>query len=176
MTTKYLRIYLNDHRAGALAGLELVKRARSSNQGTELGEYLLSFEAEVREDLRALEEAMRSLGVPLNQIKAGAAWLAEKLGRAKLNGQVRGYSPLSRLIELEGLGLAVEGKRRLWTTLERLAERDARESGPEIVRVGEAHALDPSTHAPLGAGGSAAERAAEGRERVGAGAPMDENP
>ena len=132
MTTKYLRIYLNDHRAGALAGLELVKRARSSNQGTELGEYLLSFEAEVREDLRALEEAMRSLGVPLNQIKAGAAWLAEKLGRAKLHGQVRGHSPLSRLIELEGLGLAVEGKRRLWTTLERLAERDARVDGERM--------------------------------------------
>ena len=126
MTAKLLRIYLNDHRAGAVAGLELAKRALSSNQGTELGEYLTSLEAEIREDLGALEDTMRALGIPLNQVKAGAAWLAEKLGRAKLNGQVRGYSPLSRLIELEGLALGVEGKRRLWTSLERLGERDAR--------------------------------------------------
>jgi hypothetical protein len=36
----------------------------------------------------------------------------------KLNGQLRGYSPLSRLAELELLQIGVVGKRRLWWALE----------------------------------------------------------
>jgi hypothetical protein len=41
-------------------------------------------------------------------VKIGAGWLAEKLGRLKLNGRLLEYSPLSHLIEradeqLEGL-------------------------------------------------------------------------
>jgi hypothetical protein len=36
----------------------------------------------------------------------------------KLNGQLRGYSPLSRLDELELLQIGVAGKRRLWRALE----------------------------------------------------------
>ena len=38
------------------------------------------------------------------------AWSAEKFGRLKLNGQLSGYSPLSRLEELEILALVAEGK------------------------------------------------------------------
>jgi len=39
-----------------------------------------------------------------------------------LNGRVAGYSPLSRVLELEVLALGVEGKRALW----RIAAGDAR--------------------------------------------------
>ena len=35
-----------------------------------------------------------------------------------MSGQLRGYSPLSRLDELELLKLGVAGKRRLWRALE----------------------------------------------------------
>ena len=38
------------------------------------------------------------------------AWTAEELERLKLNGQLAGYSPLSRLVELEGLAVGIEGK------------------------------------------------------------------
>jgi hypothetical protein len=41
----------------------------------------------------------------------------EKIGRLKPNDQLLGYSPLSRLIELEGLVIGVTGKRALWTAL-----------------------------------------------------------
>ena len=40
-----------------------------------------------------------------------------RAGHLKLNGQLRGYSPLSRVVELEGLLLGVTGKRGLWVTL-----------------------------------------------------------
>jgi hypothetical protein len=43
-----------------------------------------------------------------------------KLGRLKLNGQLRGYSPLSRLLELEGLGMGITGKLGLWKSLAEL--------------------------------------------------------
>jgi NADH dehydrogenase/NADH:ubiquinone oxidoreductase subunit G len=46
--------------------------------------------------------------------------VAEKLGRLKLNGRLRGYSPLSRLLELEGLLIGITGKIALWKTLEAL--------------------------------------------------------
>ncbi len=39
-------------------------------------------------------------------------------GRLKPNGRLRGYSPLSRLDELELLQIGVVGKRRLWRALE----------------------------------------------------------
>ena len=52
-------------------------------------------------------------------LKPALAWAGEKLGRLKLNGQLTGYSPLSRLVELEGLGLGIVGKEKLWRGLER---------------------------------------------------------
>jgi hypothetical protein len=40
----------------------------------------------------------------------------------KLNGQLTGYSPLSRLVELEGLTLGCTGKLALWRSLQHLGE------------------------------------------------------
>lgn len=51
----------------------------------------------------------------------GRCPVAEKLGRLKPNGQLHGYSPLSRVIELEGLYLGISGK------LPRLAARAERQ-------------------------------------------------
>jgi len=53
-----------------------------------------------------------------SKLKPLGALLAERLGRLKLNGRLWGYSPLSRLDELEALQLGVTGKRRLWRALE----------------------------------------------------------
>ena len=52
--------------------------------------------------------------------------MAEKLGRLKPNGQILGYSPLSRLVELETLALGITGKRSLWEALLGVADEDAR--------------------------------------------------
>jgi hypothetical protein len=53
------------------------------------------------------------------------AWSAEKVGRLKLNGQLTGYSPLSRLEELEILSLGVEGKLAMWRALDRAGVPEA---------------------------------------------------
>ena len=122
---RFLGIYLNDHLAGAIAGLELAKRATKSNEGTPLGAFLDRLTTEIDEDRRALETLMSSLGVRRDLVKDAAAWMAEKVGRLKLNGRLVGYSDLSRLVELEGLSLGVEGTLAMWRNLSRVRQRHA---------------------------------------------------
>ncbi len=119
---KYLSIYLNDHLAGAIGGSELAKRAAQNNSETDFGPPLEGLAAGIDEDRQTLELLMERLGVRKDLLKDAAAWMAEKVGRLKLNGQLTGYSDLSRLIELEGLSLGVEGKLSLWRNLREVAE------------------------------------------------------
>jgi hypothetical protein len=120
---RFLGIYLNDHLAGAIAGLELAKRATRNNEGTPLGAFLDRLTTDIDEDRRALETLMSDLGVRRDVVKDAAAWMAEKVGRLKLNGRLVGYSDLSRLVELEGLSLGVEGKLAMWRNLSRVRQK-----------------------------------------------------
>lgn len=123
-----LRIYLGDHYAGSVAAVQLARRAAQSNQGTRYGEVLARLAAEIEEDREALRLIMERLGIRPDPAKAAVAWSAEKLGRLKLNGQLTGYSPLSRLEELEILSLGVEGKLGMWRALERGLEHGVPEA------------------------------------------------
>jgi hypothetical protein len=126
MPPRYLAIYLNDHLGGATLGVELVRRAQRENAGTPLGDFLAELGREIVEDRRTLLDLMDRLGVERATTKVLGAWLAEKIGRLKLNGQLTGYSPLSRFVELEGLSTGIEGKRLLWVALGAVAEVDER--------------------------------------------------
>ena len=159
VTGDKLSIYLNDHLAGSTTGVELVKRSRASNQGTPLGDFLERLTREIDEDRETRKSLMEELGVRPDPLKAYGAWAMEKVGRLKLNGQLTGYSPLSRLVELEGLELGITGKRAMWVALEdvmgtdvpgfdfgelrRRAERQAAEVGEHRLEAAKA-ALEPS--------------------------------
>ena len=132
----FLEIYLQDHHAGATAGLELARRAERANRGDTYGPELQAIVSEIAEDVASLEAIMDALDVRRDRRKDAAGWLGEKLGRLKRNGTWLAYSPLSRLVEIEGLVLGVSGKQALWEALtespaassradelERLAER-----------------------------------------------------
>ncbi len=123
---KLLRIYLNDHRAVSTGAVELAKRCLSSNQGTSLAPFLQDLLREIESDRSTLEAVMTALAMPKDRFKGAAAWMAEKAGRLKSNGRIRGYSDLSRVLELETLYLMVEGKVLLWRNLRSIAEADAR--------------------------------------------------
>jgi hypothetical protein len=118
----YLAIYLNDHLAGATVGRELSKRAAGSNEGTELGAFLERLHLEIVEDRDVLEQVMEAVGAGKDHLKTAGAMAGERVGRLKPNGQLRGYSPLSRVIELEGLALGVTGKLGLWRALGAIAD------------------------------------------------------
>ncbi|MEA2221746.1 MAG: hypothetical protein QOH83_122, partial [Solirubrobacteraceae bacterium] len=56
----------------------------------------------------------------------------EKLARLKPNEQLTGYSPLSRVLELEGLRSGVGGKLALWDSLSQIAPHDDRLDEDEV--------------------------------------------
>ena len=126
-----LGIYLNDQLALGVAGRELARRAASENRGTDLGRFLERLASEVTEDVNTLEAVMQRLEIPLSRMKRPLALVAERIGRLKPNGQLRGYSPLSRFVELESLALGLDGKRLLWANL-----RDFAQVGDRLVDVG----------------------------------------
>jgi hypothetical protein len=123
----YLPIYLQDHWAGSTAGLELAKRTAKSNQGhAEFGGPLQRVAAEIDEDREALRRIMTRLQVEPDRIKTTLFWAGEKAGRLKPNGQLRGYSPLSRVVEIEGLISGVGAKLSLWRVLLDIQSGDPR--------------------------------------------------
>jgi hypothetical protein len=115
-----LEIYLNDHLAAATAWRDLARRAAASNRDSEYGSFLQRLAGEIAEDRESLISIMRARNVKVDPIKVLVAWGAEKVGRLKLNGRLLGYSPLSRLVELEALSLGVHGKLALWRSLQQL--------------------------------------------------------
>ena len=132
MNEKLLSIYLNDHLMGATGGLELAKRAAGSNRDNEFGPFLAGLAEEIAEDREALIEVMDRLGVGRDRVKVVAGWATEKAGRLKLNGSLLSYSPLSRVVELEGLSLGVEGKQAMWRVVKDTAAGDGGLAGIDL--------------------------------------------
>ena len=122
LSNDLLTIYLNDHLAGATAGSDLATRAASENEGNEFGDALAPLAEEIAQDREELVAIMSALGRQIDHVKLAVGWTAEKLARIKPNGRVFGYSPLSRLLELEGLQGGVRAKRALWAALEEVAD------------------------------------------------------
>jgi hypothetical protein len=126
--SKLLHIYLADHLAAAIGMQSLAKRSLSSNTNTALGRYLEEeLIAELEEDRGALENVMDALGASKAVYKQVAARFAVQAGRLKLNGRTTGYSPLSRLEEIEGMCLGMEAKLLLWRSLAALPPSSARQ-------------------------------------------------
>jgi hypothetical protein len=120
--SKYLATYLNDHLMGATLGVELARRAAGENQGSELGDFLSGLAPEIEDDRDTLLALMSELGVKPDRLKVAAGWTSEKVGRLKPNAQLRGYSPLSPLVELEGLLIGIQGKLAMWIVLGEVAQ------------------------------------------------------
>jgi hypothetical protein len=114
---RYLGIYVRDHHAAATANIALARRFAAANRGTAFGDAVASVTAHFEADRQALEQVAHALGVRLSATKDLAARAGELLGRLKLNGRLRGYSPLSRLLELEVLIASIDAKRNLWRSL-----------------------------------------------------------
>jgi hypothetical protein len=127
-----LGIYLNDHLAGATAGCELFGRSARALRGSPEGAELARLADEVAQDREALRQIMLALDKPVREYKMAAAWTAEKFGRLKPNGRLLERSPLSALVELEGLRLGVEGKAALWKSLLQVADHYPQLSRAEL--------------------------------------------
>lgn len=132
LSSDLLTLYLNDHLAGSAFGSQLARRALAGNRGTEFETFLAELTSEIDADRRELEGIIDRLGVPIDRTKVSAGWVIEKIGRLKLNGQLIGYSPLSRMLDLEGLSGGVHAKLSLWRALRAIAPRDERFDGDRL--------------------------------------------
>lgn len=130
-----LAVYCNDHLAAAAGGIELVRRMLKEHRTTDYEGPLTQLLGELREEKASLEGFLRALGFPIRAYKQAAAWVAEKLSRAKLNGRLTSRSPLSDLVEFEFLASAVRGKRSGFETLREVAEIDSRLDRVELDRL-----------------------------------------
>ncbi len=130
--TDYLETYLQDHRAGAEAGSDLAQRLLEENRGTQYEDFLENVADQIAEDLVVLEQIMDRFEVDRSLLKNAAAKAGEKLGRLKPNDRLTGYSPLSRVLEFEGLRAGVQGKLSMWDALLELEPFDDRLDADEL--------------------------------------------
>ena len=114
MTSRLLRIYLQDHHAASAGGLALARRALGRRH---------PLAKQIARDRDTLERVMQRLAVTPSALKVGIVRVAELVGRLKLNGRIFARSPLSSVVELETLVVGVRGKEALWTALQRAGIR-----------------------------------------------------
>ena len=116
-----LSVYLNDHLAGATAGVDLAHRA----VGGEIA-------AEIEEDRGALIEVMDHLRVRQDPAKVALGWAAMQAARLRFAAELLGHAPVSRLEQIEALALGVEGKLALWQALRHTHGSDPRLEGVDL--------------------------------------------
>jgi hypothetical protein len=133
--TDHIETYLRDHRAGAEAGNDLARRLYEENKGTQYEAFLADLAEQIEEDLMILEQIMDRFDVERPALKAAVAKIGERFGRLKPNDQLTGYSPLSRVLEFEGLRAGVQGKLSMWDALMEVTSFDARLDPEELGRL-----------------------------------------
>jgi hypothetical protein len=111
-----LTTYLNDHLAGSVAALELLDHLIDSHEEPDRA-VLRELRNEISQDRQVLQRLLGDLGGKESLARKTAAWLTEKLGRAKLQVDDPGTGELRRLEALEALALGIQGKLSLWRAL-----------------------------------------------------------
>jgi hypothetical protein len=114
---KELDSYLNDHLAGSVSALELIGHWAHVHEGKPLGAFFADLEAEIKADQNKLCDVMRSLDVEESKMRQAGAWVAEKIGRARLKIAGDGPNSLGLVLTLEGLIMGIVGKKHLWCGL-----------------------------------------------------------
>jgi hypothetical protein len=137
-----LTTYLQDHLAGSMHAIELLKMMRDHDAGKPLGQFAAGLLIEIEADRNVLAELIQRMGTTPGGVKEWGAWLAEKVSRLKLkHGSDAG---LGAFEALEFLVLGIHGKWALWRALAVVAPFDTRlqstDFGQLIARAESQHA------------------------------------
>ena len=119
--TENLGTYLNDHVAGSVLALELLDHLIDLPEAPDR-RLLTQLRNEIQEDQDVLQQLLQSVGAKESTVRKAAAWLTEKLGRAKLRMDESGSGELRVLEGLETLALGIQGKQALWRSLATLGD------------------------------------------------------
>jgi hypothetical protein len=137
-----LTTYLQDHLAGAMHAIELLRAMRHHYKGKPLGQFAEELLIEIEADREVLGGLTENIGGTSGGPKEWAAWLTEKVSRLKLkHGSGEG---LGTFEALEFLVLGIHGKWALWRALSVVAGSDNRlariDFGTLIARAENQHA------------------------------------
>lgn len=116
---RLLGIYLDDHLAILAGGEGLATRALGASRDERVQTFLRELAPDLRDDRAAAARLIAGLGRRPSALKQRLATLGQRAGVLKLNGALVGYTPLSRLVELEGIAAVVLATLGLWRAIER---------------------------------------------------------
>lgn len=126
MNDEVLKAYLQHHWVGSTAGVHAFRRVGRNHGDPDAAAEIRDLAGEVAADRESLREIMRSVGVHPSVVGTTTARAGELLGRLKPNGHLFTRAPLTDVIELETLRLAVSGKLAGFEVLRAAADDDPR--------------------------------------------------
>lgn len=115
-----LKVYLNDHLAASVAGIQMAKHCLKNSQDPDVSKFLSAFLTQVTEEQNLLKKIIIYLKDTQTPLKKMAAWIFEKMAHLKLN-YLQSNGEVTRLLELEGLLAGVHAKLDMWRMVERLS-------------------------------------------------------
>lgn len=108
--------YLRIHLTGSAGGIELFSRG-SGMPDEEARRVVLGIRDELVEEREQLLSIAHRVGARPAPLAAVAAKVGERIGRLKPNGHLLSRTPLTDLIDLEAMRVAVAGKTAGWEAL-----------------------------------------------------------
>jgi hypothetical protein len=129
---KALTSYLNDHLAGSVAAIELLDHLIDDHKGHRLEKFLVDLREDVHADQEVLQNLMRELDLEESSVRKAGAWIAEKIGQAKIafSGDSVGL-----LQAMEALALGITGKKLLWRALRTVEAELSQLQGIDLSRL-----------------------------------------
>jgi hypothetical protein len=116
MAQQPIHVYLNDHLAGATAGVDLVKQAAERHDG-ELGEFFAQLADEISADHNTLTSLMDQMDAHHSGAKEVLAKAGSEISEAKFSGESMNDPEFGTFLTLETLSIGVEGKLCMWKAL-----------------------------------------------------------
>jgi hypothetical protein len=109
--------HVHTHLAGSAAGIDLFGRSADAQLDPETGALVRDIQRELLDERRRLRRMAEDLGVGESATMTLGARVGERVGRLKPNGSWTRRTPLTDLVELEAMRVAVSGKRAGWEAL-----------------------------------------------------------
>jgi hypothetical protein len=129
---KALSSYLNDHLAGSVAVIELLDHLIDDHKGHRLEKFLVDLREDVHADQEVLQNLMRKLDLQESSVRKAGAWIAEKIGHAKI---ALSSDSVGLLQAMEALALGVTGKKLLWRALRTVEAELSQLQGIDLSRL-----------------------------------------
>lgn len=126
MDDETLHGYMQHHWAGSTAGVALFRRVARTHAIPSVASAVGGLVEGVAEEREILRQIMHDVGASPSTIGTVAAKVGAELGRFKPNGRILTRAPLTDLVEIEALRIAVWGKRVGWEALRAIAADDPR--------------------------------------------------